>query len=851
MPTPHLPRSRSALLGLALAAALLGLDTGRARGAGEPPVQGAQSTSPQPAASQQPGAAAPAVTGSAPGGIDLVKDRDAIFDAFYKTGLETATAYTVTNLTVKKDTMTLLLKQGTLFLMKPIAGEVTGAAFVGDGEASMTPPNRSVRYMLNKYSGAETLKEPFTEAVFRFSDGTDRLLLAQAKADPAGAAQAGRAAEIFQSRNSWMDGTRELHFESEFMESRLSNTPGMDFFVCDFHSIKHDWLTFLFRPQESHENSLVASATMGAKDRRYLIPWMSWHRHSDYNQAGQYVLNPDHDGPRALKIEHTDLVLDMPTTKTVNWEARQRIQPLHDALRVLRLDLVNNANYESRWWDESFYPVKLTSVTDDAGHPFTFQHRKDQLLVFLPVPARAGTPLTIVTRGTADVIYQLTAESFSLIQSPWYPQYGFIGGRATFHWTVRVPRPFLLTGSGRTEREFEDKEKNQNGIEMQCDIPVSIPWVMFGRFQKDRNDYLSEESKRSVVLTVHSFPTMTTSITDHATLDLFGLTAPVTFNLKAPMDKVKGLLNEFQQVLKLYEKIYGPYPYDELHIGQMAPQAGFSQGPPGFIRLTGLAFLSQAEFASYFAHATVPGDFTHGLYAHETAHQWWGNQVGWASDEDEWLSEGFAEHASSIFVQAYQGQARLQQTLQRWKQNAKIADKEGPIVAANMLNGPNAWRSRTFLLYDKAPYVLHMLRVQLDDQKYAEVMRSTQETYKGRNISTEMLLAEINRVTKQDYTFFFDQWIWGTGIPTFRYTWRAEKQAEGKFLIAVHVSQDDKSNVKKVMMPVHIHFKDKTIPSYQPVVQAEQDIKIMSPAEPKDVTLDDDHTLLADIVKAN
>jgi hypothetical protein len=64
------------------------------------------------------------------------------------------------------------------------------------------------------------------------------------------------------------------------------------------------------------------------------------------------------------------------------------------------------------------------------------------------------------------------------------------------------------------------------------------------------------------------------------------------------------------------------------------------------------------------------------------------------------------------------------------------------------------------------------------------------------------------------------------------------------------VGQEDKNRIKRVLMPIHLHFKDKTIPQYKPVVQQEQDIKLMSPAEPKDVTLDDDHTLLADIVKA-
>ena len=800
-------------------------------------IQGSSAALPGPSTSPAP----------ADAGVDYAKDRDAIFDAFYTTGLEATTAYAVSNLAIKKDNMTLLLKQGTVFLMKPIAGEITGAAFVGDGEASMTPPNHMARFMLNKYSGAEILKEPFSEAVFRFSDGTERTIRAQGHPDPSSAGQAQRAGEILKDRNGWLDGTRLLHdrafaLEMQFLENRISHLRGQDFFLVDFHSPKHDWLTYLFDLQAIHENFLGTSATLGAKGRRYIVPWAVWHKQSDYDAAGHYVMFSDRDGPRVIMIEHTDLTLNLPTTRVVEWQARLKVVPLLDDVRCFRFDLVNNARSESRWYEESFWPVKVVSVSDDSGAQLQFQHKKDQLLVLLPQPLKAGVPMTIVTKGTAEVIYQLTAESFGLLEDAWYPQYGYMGGRQTFHWTVRVPQPFLLTGSGKIVREFEDKERNQNGIELECDRSVHFPWVIFGRFQKAQTTYASAESSRTIPLTIHSFPTMTISITDSDTLEEIGATRPVTFNLQAPPGKVNGLLDESKEVLKLFEKIYGPYPYDELHIAQMAPQLDFGQSPMGFVQLTGIAFLSQAQLES---------DFVHGFLAHEIAHQWWAHQVGWASEMDDWLSESFAEYASGIFVKEYQGPKRFQRTLQQWKQRAKLADKEAPIAWASALAGPNAYDLRTDLLYAKGPYVLHMLRVQLDDEKYTQVMRSIQETYRNRNISTEMLLAQVNRVTGQDYTSFFDQWVWGIGIPTFRYSWRSEKQADGKFLISVHVSQDDKINLKKVLMPVYVHFKDKTIPQYKPVVQAEQDIKIMSPIDPKDVTLDDEHTLLAEIVKAS
>src|SRR6185503_699549 len=183
-------------------------------------------------------------------------------------------------------------------------------------------------------------------------------------------------------------------------------------------------------------------------------------------------------------IRNNDMDLDMKTLKTVEWEARMQVEPQVGNLRALRFDVANNGHYLSRWDDTTFYPIRITGVTDVEGKPFPFMHKKDQLLVLLPQQTKAGAPMVLVFHGSADVIYQVTAESFGLLEDAWYPQYGYLGGRSSFHWTVRVPQPFLITGSGKLVREFVEAGKNQNGIEIRCDEPVSFPWVIFGRFKK-------------------------------------------------------------------------------------------------------------------------------------------------------------------------------------------------------------------------------------------------------------------------------------------------------------------------------------------------------------------------------
>ena len=765
---------------------------------------------------------------------------ESIFELFYSTGLDTSTAYQVSNLSIRRDNMTLLFRTGTVFLMKPIGGEITGLAFIGDGVARMMPPNRTERYMLEQQYGADQLDEPFHEAAIRFCDDTEDLIRRHGK--PVAPSGTERAAEMFRERNSWLNDRRSLGLEARYLELRLSNLEGLDYFVAEFHSAEHGWMTFYHDPQSYRENELFTSRTLGTRSRRYLVPWSVWHRAEDYGPNGHYLRHPAGDGPRLIRIKHLEMQINLEDTRTVRWEARLLVEPRVDGLRALLFDLVNNARSGSHWDDDSFNPVRVEAVTDESGAAIPYTHRKDSLLVVMPRPLQEGTPLSLVVRGTAEVIDQLTAESFGFIQAAWYPQYGFLGGRSSFHWTVRVPRPFLISGSGQFVRQYEDRETNQNVLEIREDRPVHFPWVIFGRFQAAEETYIGETTPKPVRMTIHSFPIMTVSITDRETLETLGAPHPFVMDLRAPPGKVDTFFAEGKEILKLYEHLYGPYPYEELHIAQMAPFLGFGQSPQGFVQLTGEAFMSQAQLES---------DFFHGFYAHEIAHQWWGHRVGWASPNDEWLSESFAEYASGIFVNEFQGPKRFQRTLHGWREAARHSDHAAPIAAASQLRGPGAGLHRNNLLYAKGPYVLHMLHVQLDDEKYTEVMRSVQNTYDHNDISTELLLKEVNRVTGSDYTYFFDQWVWDVGIPTFRYSWRSERQKDGKYLVTIHVSQQDDKHLKRVLMPIHFHFKrGESIPQYRPVVEAAQDIKFLLDVEPKDVTLDDDRTLLAEFVKA-
>jgi hypothetical protein len=237
-----------------------------------------------------------------------------------------------------------------------------------------------------------------------------------------------------------------------------------------------------------HEHGLYGLGSLGMNSRSYLVPWSEWHALSDYGPNGLYLRNPELDGPRLLRIKHNEMEMDLADTRLVRWRALLLVEPLVSGMNALTFDLVNNAYYPADWQHDAFYPVRVESVSDAAGEPLPHAHRKDQLMVFLPRPTTAGTPLTLAVEGAAEVVYQLTAESYGLLQSAWYPQYGYVGGRFSFDWTVRVPHPFLVTGSGKVAEQHEDGARGQNVIRLKSDVPVTFPWVIFGRFQKHETE---------------------------------------------------------------------------------------------------------------------------------------------------------------------------------------------------------------------------------------------------------------------------------------------------------------------------------------------------------------------------
>ena len=160
--------------------------------------------------------------------------------------------------------------------------------------------------------------------------------------------------------------------------------------------------------------------------------------------------------------------------------------------------------------------------------------------------------------------------------------------------------------------------------------------------------------------------------------------------------------------------------------------------------------------------------FNFKVVAHELAHQWFGNHVTCETLNDVWINEGFATYSEYIAYEHLQTPT-LTKNLLLAMQNYAFVTEGRVYVSDSLLVSPNAIYNPA-TTYCKGGTILHMLRFELgDDSLFFQVLRNYQTKFAHKNASTADFKNIVNEVSKKDFTYFFDQWIYGYGYPKFTF----------------------------------------------------------------------------------
>lgn len=195
------------------------------------------------------------------------------------------------------------------------------------------------------------------------------------------------------------------------------------------------------------------------------------------------------------------------------------------------------------------------------------------------------------------------------------------------------------------------------------------------------------------------------------------------------------------KAMRIFEEIFGEYPFIKEKYG--IAEFLWNIGAMEHQTITGMGstFLTGRNF--YLD-----------IYVHELAHQWWGNAVGPKNWKELWLNEGFATYSQALYWEKTNGKNSYKNFLE---------SKFGTFSGGALYNPEQNLFGRR--VYDKGAWALHMLRSEVGDSVFFNILRNYYNTYKYKNATTEDFKKIAINTSKKNLDKFFDQWILnGVGI---------------------------------------------------------------------------------------
>jgi hypothetical protein len=257
----------------------------------------------------------------------------------------------------------------------------------------------------------------------------------------------------------------------------------------------------------------------------------------------------------------------------------------------------------------------------------------------------------------------------------------------------------------------------------------------------------------------------------------------------------RSLLGDFQSIVRFYADTLGDAPYGSATLALV--EHGLPGGhSPGFF-----AVLNSAPRGAREMWRDDPAAFTgypEFFLAHEIAHQWWGQAVGWRNYHEQWLSEGFAQYFAALYAREARGERAFRDMLRQFNRWAIAESDEGPVHLGYRL-GHIKGQPRVFraVVYNKGAAVLHMLRRLIGEDVFFVALRRYYSEQKFQKADTEALRHAFEQESGWSLGRFFDQWIYGADVPRVRFsrvigaqsvTVRFEQTTEQVFDIPVTVT---------------------------------------------------------------
>jgi len=668
---------------------------------------------------------------------------------------------------LKAGPATVTLVNGVLVPSTKVSGRAVEFVFLGEGRIELEPPDDVEAGQLELFTGSEVLDEAFNRAVFVMALDAASDAVASKARNPE-TPMADEAVELFAS---WIESPERklLDVESRIFADAVGDPVAAGFFCGYFDGLDLGRFLYVVDPLAYEQVTLgqfvqVDLSKRDQKMARKLIEkaqhqgkligldvadigiWDAWVSTSFRGADGRPAPGSRGVEPDDYEIDAALLGKDLELEAT----ARLSLRVVVDGLRAVAFEMNSELTPET--------------VRDGRGRVLDWFRSQNELVAVLTEPAAVGDELEISLSYAGRIVDKVANGTWVQRDTTgWYPHTGIID-RATYTVTLRWPEKLDLVAPGDVEAHGSDEDGGE-----------------WRRWRLDRPSI-------GFSFEVGRYETVVGRAGD-VTIDV----AVDRMGRKADRELPGEILATVIDVLDYYSEIFGPYPLDRLQV--VSSPRGFSQGLLGFVSLSTAAVLDWEVWG-----ALLGIEDRRTVIAHELAHQWWGNLVGWRSYRDQWISEAMASYAALLWARnrldaagddrlGWGPTANWQTELLRTTDDGRPIESLGPVVVGTRLNSSISSNAYPAIVYKKGAVVLDMLSMIFPAEAFEEILGRIVEVASDRLVATDDFLLAIERLGGADLSWFTSRYVYGTGLPEIYYTSTFEELDDGRWAVAGVIEQ--------------------------------------------------------------
>ncbi len=781
-------------------------------------------------------------------------ERLSFVEGLHRLSLNRAKQFTARDVVVKSVDFELRLPAGDAFVAETSEG-ITALVLIGDGTMVFKPAPPEERGQLKIFAGSEAIETPFTAAFIRLNPYEfEQQQLRQSLTEAPAVDQ-----RLFRRAQTLFDEDISKSFSldlSDLSRDTWSLLPQTGDFLAEVRTRRFDTLTFARSTGEPEDVTLFHR---GRKKNiaSYASPMKLSSRGPTYNEddLAEYDI-----------LNYTIDATFSPERGWLEGQTRLRLRVKTFALAALTLRLNDK--------------LTVKAVSSDELGRLLFLRVRNQNAIVINLPSAVARDLEL----TLTVAYQgpmqtqrLDEESIEVTQeggrnqpedlpyvppepnwlfsnrSYWYPQ-GQVTDYATSTVRVTVPSTHGVAASGvMTTASAAATAPGPGGPQITYTFEAQQPsryiGLVISRMSTVDASHVALEIvppqgvTQAPATTYVGNGVLAPQRASSKTIPPIGSRNTMMLSVLANRRQVaKGreMVGTAADIVRYYASVVGDIPFDALTVAMVENTLPGGHSPAYMVMLNNPSPLSPFSWRNDPAAFSNYPEF---YIAHEIAHQWWGQAVGWQNYHEQWLSEGIAQYFAALYARERRGEPAFRELLRQFRRWTLDQSDQGPIWLGYRL-GHLKNDSRIFraVLYNKSAGVLHMLRRLIGDDAFFRGMRRFYADNRFKKAGTDELRRAMEAEAGQPLERFFQRWVLESTLPRLRYSTTVEGQD-----LVVRFEQVGAASGALFDLPVTIaiNYSDKTTEEIVPVTEAVVEKRIRLKGTLRNVEVNSDDAALA------